>query len=307
MIGRLPLGIALAAGALLAVAGCGSSPKGPPDLVFVSSRDGDYAIYSMNADGSREQRLTRDEEGDASTPQGRFFQVEPAWSPDGRRIAFASKRSGNFDLYVMRVDGTGTRRLTSTPADETQPTWSPDGTRIAFARGSPGDVYVMAADGTRVRRVTNDAADEIQPAWSPDGRWIAYSRRTPGTSTRELWRVRPDGSQRRRVTSFRAISTSPTWSADGTRIAFVGAAPKGTTSSIYIVKADGTGLQRLTLALDENDIDPAWAPDGTTIAFSRGGSIVTITGGRPRVLTDASNNDSSPSWRPGSAPGSTPQ
>ena len=94
------------------MSGCGGSGSSGDDIAFVSSRDGDYAIYLMEADGSGQERLT-DERGDTSTAEGVQFQTDPAWSPDGTRIAFASAREGSFDIYVMNADGTGTTRLTS--------------------------------------------------------------------------------------------------------------------------------------------------------------------------------------------------
>ena len=76
----------------MGIAGCGGGDEeARPDLAFVSTRDGDYSIYEMNADGGAQGRLT-DAETDASTPEGLFFQVEPAWSPDGTKIAFSSRR-----------------------------------------------------------------------------------------------------------------------------------------------------------------------------------------------------------------------
>ena len=80
--------------------------------------------------------------------------MEADWAPDGRRIAFASRRRGSLDIYVMNADGTDTRRLTATGDDDDNPTWSPDGRRLAFNRA--GDIYAMNADGTNVRRVTAD-------------------------------------------------------------------------------------------------------------------------------------------------------
>ena len=122
----------VAAVAACAVAGCGgSSPKGPTALVFVSVKDGDYAIFGADANGSHAQRLTK-EKGDPSTPSGLFFQVQPAWSPDGKQIAFVSAREGTPHVYVMDADGTGTRRLTDSDQEDDHPTWSSDGTRIAF-------------------------------------------------------------------------------------------------------------------------------------------------------------------------------
>src|SRR5262245_27194555 len=96
--------VALAAAVL---AGCGgSASKGPPALLFVSTKDKDYAIFGADANGSHIRRLTK-EKGDPSTPPGLFFQEEPAWSPDGSRIAFASLRGGTSHIYVMAADGTG--------------------------------------------------------------------------------------------------------------------------------------------------------------------------------------------------------
>jgi TolB protein len=286
----------LAIGTALLLAACGGSDDSDPDLLIVSTRDGDYAIYGVSTSDGDGQRLT-DAEVDPSTPQGLLFQVEPAWSPDGSTIAFASKRSGTFDLYAMRVEGSGTRRLTSTKDDDVQPAWSPDGERIVFARGSPGRLFVMAADGSGARRLTDEEADETEPAWSPDGRWIAYARREPGTSLRELWLVRPDGSQRRPLTRLSGVAQAPSWSPDGRRIVF--SADVGENRfDVYTVDADGKDVQLVTSG--EDAFEPAWSPDGKTIAFSEAGAIVTIdvATGEERTLTDPANNDSSPAWNP---------
>jgi TolB protein len=281
----------------LLLGACGGSGDDPePDLVFVSTRDGDYAVFGMTADGGAERRLT-ETDVDASSPRGLFFQTDPAWSPDGRTIAFASRRGGTFDLYAMNADGTGTRRLTATRDDDGDPTWSPDGRRIAFARGTPARLFVVDGDGSNARRVTDGESEEADPAWSPDGRWLAYSRREPGSSIRELWLVRPDGSQRRRLTSLAGVAEAPAWSPDGRRLAF-SAMVDDARFGVYTVRVDGEDVRHLTS--DEDSFEPAWSPDGGTIAFSRQGAIVAIDArtGAERTLTEGENNDSSPAWRP---------
>lgn len=285
----------IAASALL-LAGCGGSEEGDADLVFVSTRDGEYAIYAASSSGGKERRLT-DADVDSSTPQGLFFQAEPAWSPDGRTIAFASKRSGTFDLYAMNADGSGTRRLTSTKDDDGQPTWSPDGERIAFTRGSSGRIYVMGADGSGVRRLTGEEVDEAEPAWSPDGRLIAYSRKAPGSSVRELWLVGPDGSQGRRVTTLGGVAQAPAWSPDGRHIVF-SANVDNAHFDIYEVRVDGKDVRPVTSG--DDSFEPSWSPDGATIAFSTGGAIsaIDVETGEEQILTDPDNNDSSPAWAP---------
>jgi TolB protein len=282
------------------VAGCGgsdSSEEQADELLFVSTRDGDYAIFGMNGEGGGQHRLS-DEHGDPSTPAGVAFQIDPAWSPDGERIAFASAREGSLDVYVMNADGTGTTRLTSSPENDQRPTWSPDGKRIAFASdANGGHIQVMNSDGSEVRRVTDDLAPEAEPAWSPDGDWIAYSRREPGSDIREIWLVRPNGSDRRQLTTLNSQSYTPAWSPDSKRIAFA-ANRGGGRFDIYTIGADGKQLRRAVRSA-EDAFEPAWSPEGETLAFSRGGAIVTIDpDGNEVQLTDPDNNDSSPAWNP---------
>ncbi len=288
---------AAAAGCLLLLVGCGSSRAPGDAIAFVSSRDGDYAIFGMEPDGSSQGRLT-DERGDPTTAEGVEFQTDPAWSPDGTRIAFASAREGSYDLYVMNADGTETTRLTSTDANDQNPTWSPDGSRIAFSRSSDGGhVWVMNADGSGARRLTDELAEEGEPAWSPDGRWIAYTHRASASDFREIRVARPDGSGRRNVTNLQARSYAPAWAPDSKRLAF-SADRDGVRYDIYTVGLDGTGLRR-PVPPREDAFEPAWSPDGNEIAFSRDGAIVVTTlDGVERQLTDPEDNDSSPAWNP---------
>jgi Tol biopolymer transport system component len=287
-----------AVGCVLLLTGCGGSGSPADEIVFVSSRDGDYAIFGMNADGSSQGRLT-DERGDPSTEGGVQFQTDPAWSPDGTKIAFASAREGSFDIYVMNADGTGTKRLTSSDANDQGPTWSPDGSRIAFARSSDGGhVWVMNADGTDVHRLTDDhLTAEGEPAWSPDGGWIAYTHRASGQDVREIWVVHPDGSDRRSVTKLKARSYAPAWAPDSKRLAF-SADSDGVRYDIYTIGIDGKDLRRPVRSL-EDSFEPAWSADGSDLAFSRAGAIVVVTrSGDERQLTDPNDNDSSPAWKP---------
>lgn len=279
------------------VAGCGGESAAGPEteIAFVTTRDGDYAIYGMRADGSGEGRLTRDDDGDGSTPAETFFQVEPAWSPDGKRIAFASQRSGRSHIYVMDADGSGTKQLTTGGHDDVNPTWSPDGSRLAFERDRT--LWVMAADGTGARRFTRAlGGEERDPSWSPDGKWVAYVYRKPGFTAREIWRVRPDGSGGRELTKLNVNSTTPAWAPDSRRITFSSNA-NDNRYQVYEIRSDGTGLRRLTFQPGEY-FDPSWSPDGSLLLLERDGVVyVRNADAIEEPLTDGPN-DSSPTWRP---------
>lgn len=130
-------------------------------IALMSSHDEGktFQIHVVNADGSGETPLT----------QGPASDSLPAWSPDGKRIAFGSDRTGGGDIYVMNADGSGVKRLTTDPGVDEWPAWSPDGTEIAFGRkatqDAPGDIWVMNADGTNQVNLTHSSAGEWGPSW----------------------------------------------------------------------------------------------------------------------------------------------
>src|SRR3989304_3582025 len=141
--------------------------------------------------------LPRGAGGLADGPADEYAQeLFPAWSPDGRKVAFV----GNSKIYVANADGSGQRRLTRNTAQELSPAWSPDGRKIAFVgRGDSSlEVYVMNADGSEQRRLTRNAVRDGNPVWSPDGRSIAFE------SKWQVYVMNADGSgQRRRARTVR--------------------------------------------------------------------------------------------------------
>lgn len=240
----------------------------------------DYEIWSINPDGSAKTNLTENDGID---------DLDPAWSPDGGRVAYISHaRNSEPDLFVMNADGSGQTRLTETPEmEELQPTWSPDGTRIAFTRvekfnsGTPDyydnyDVYVINADGTGEVRLTDSPSRELQPAWSPDGSRLAF---TSSRSAREdeiyVMKPAPEGpsNEPARLTKTRGDNYAPNWSPDGEKIAFMSERDRLQdhfgVPEIYKMSADGTSQTRLTFR--GNYEDPAWSPNGRKLAFNREG------------------------------------
>jgi Tol biopolymer transport system component len=191
------------------------------------------------------------------------------------KIAFASERDGNYEIYVMNPNGGGQARLTTNPAVDREPAWSPDGTRIAFAsdRGGAGtDIYVVSlatpdTPFTPAARLTNNAADDGQPAWSPDGSKIAFVSSRTGDD--EIFVMNADGTGQTNLTNNPFDDFDPAWSPDGTKIAFA-SNRDGTTieasEDVFTMDANGGGQTNITRS-PTNDRHPAWA--GGRIAFQR--------------------------------------
>jgi len=115
-----------------------------------------------------------------NSPGGDF---DPAWSPDGRRIAFYSARGGNKEIYVMDADGGNIRNLTNDPKTDGRPSWSPDGQSIAFNSDRDGDheIYIMDADGSNQRSLTNNSAGDWGPDWFDPAIAVAPVGKLKGT------------------------------------------------------------------------------------------------------------------------------
>jgi len=298
------------------------APAVTDDLViaFYSERDGNAEIYLMNADGSTQVRLT-DNAADDMTPD---------WSPDGKRLVFASDRDDpnpvkcfpqcSYEIYTMDVDSAGRgsgdqRRLTDPPASDYHPTWSPDGAdeyirQIAFTSERDGnqEIYVMEADGSHPRRLTNDPAGDMRPSWSPDGTQIAFNSMRDGNW--DIYVMNSDGSNQRPLTTSAAWEFFPTWSPDGAQIAFFACDPqcRPNKQDIYVMDADGAGqgsgnVRRLTNTPAIVDEDPAWSPNGKHILFQsdRDGNfeiyVMNADGSGQQRLTNNWGGDYWPVWR----------
>jgi Tol biopolymer transport system component len=187
-----------------------------------------------------------------------------AEAADAGRIAFASKRDGNWEIYRMNADGTDQRRLTTDRSTDRDPCWSPDGSRVAFVSRRDGneEIYVMNADGTAQRRLTYSPERDGDPAWSPDGGQIAFS--SARGASEDIYLMAADGTGQRPLTSNACYDVDPCWSPDGRSIAF--ASTRDGNWEIYRMRADGADPVRMT-ANGARDECPAWSPDGSHVAF----------------------------------------
>jgi Tol biopolymer transport system component len=169
---------------------------------------------------------------------GARHDYEPAWSPDGLRIAFTSDRTGNNDIWIVSRHGGSLAQLTHDPADDGNPVWSPDGSQIAFASNRMGnkDVWIAPAAGGNAVRVTEDPTDDWDPTWSPDGRLIAFASNRSGNG--DIYVVRVATGQVSQVTDTPDADREPAWSPDGNRIVFVSSLSLWLASDLRTVRVE---------------------------------------------------------------------
>ena len=296
---RLPL-LAASAGLGIALAGCGGGTNLPtpgsnngglggatggntggntgPQLsqnaiVFVSTRDGNPEIYSMNADGSNQKRLT-------SSPG---VDEQPSRSRDGSRIVFSSRRDGNPEIYSMNADGSGLQRLTNdasvdgAPQDQ-RPVFSPDGTKIVWdtTRGGLRSLYIMDANGTNQRPISaaSSGQNSLDATWNRDSArllgFIVNPRNTGGIN--DLALITPatttDGVAQAQVLQAGTSAAHPRYSPDGARIVLWTTA--GTNlgdARLQLLDSGGTLVSAGPMG-GTNQTSPTFSPDGNRLAYA---------------------------------------
>ena len=259
----------------------------------------------MDSDGNNQVNLTRNPADDSS----------PVWSPDEKKISFASNRDGNFEIYVMNADGSNQKRLTNNKANDMPLAWSPDGKYIAILsnrddvivdsnRGiTKSEIYIMNVDGSNQMRLTNDLDLYHTISWSPDGKsFVICSTPRAASGAYYFDEIYISLVSRKEIlTQSTSNNCDPDWSPDGKHVAFV--SNRDGQSNIYIMNIDGTDQSALTDDSSYN-IDPSWARNGQYIVFAsrRDGNydiyVMNTDGTKIIQLTNDPADDYMPTWSP---------
>jgi len=263
---RLPLALALTAGLVLAQAGAAHAT--------LTGRDGRIAfwdfmtgqIYAINPDGTGLAQLTHVAQGQTAG--------DPAWSPDGRHIAFSSDMSGAVRLWIMDANGRHAHMVAGDRPNATDfhPSYTPDGRRLVFSRcvRETCAIYSIRVDGTHRRALTRLHAGvfDIKPSVSPDGRQITFTRFNAHGIIAQVYVARADGSGAHAVTPPALEGWTPDWSPTGKLITFTSNAARP-GSNVYVIHPAGTGIRQLTSTLfPNNSFQSAHAPQADRIVFA---------------------------------------
>jgi Tol biopolymer transport system component/serine/threonine protein kinase len=260
-------------------------------VVFASARDGNYELYAMLPDGTRQTRITN---------MG-SSENEPAISPDGTRLAFVSNRDGVQQIYLMSLDGSSASRISNNDFNDTSPAWSPDGSKLTFVSTRDGnqEIYVMNTDGSQQTRVTDTQENEDNPEWSQDSTRLIFDRTTTSGDSRFIVVRQANGDGETLLNQNGKMNFDPSYSPNGQRVAFV--SNMDDNFDIYLMNSDGSNVQRLT-NLGTSVSNPQFSNDGQWIIFTAqsGGTgeilQVSLDGTKTYNLTNNSVDDLNPTW-----------
>lgn len=233
----------------------------------------------------------------------------PTAPPDpfsaGGTIAFAMRASGHSNLWATRLDGSNPVRLTAGAWDDRDPAFSPDGALLAFASHRDGqwDLYVLNMATGRITRLTATRDLEANPSWSPDGLWVAYEAEVENNF--DIYVLNVSGGQKPiRITYNANHDFAPTWSPDGRHLAWVSV--RAGSLDIFAISLDDISEEKavnLTHSREAQESDPAYSPDGKTIAFHDASSgldlISTIPADEPAAAPTLVTQGRAPTWGPG--------
>jgi TolB protein len=258
-------------------------------IVFVSNRDGNDELYMMDYDGQNQTRLTFNTIRD----------YMPAWSADGKKLAYTSYKNLNAGLYILDLEA-GKVSPVSTRGTNFSPSFSPDGKKLAFCSTMDGntEIYVSGADGKNIKRLTFNDSIDSSPSWSPTNREIAFVSDRSGQGQPQIYIMDAEGSNVRRVSFGGSYHDAPAWSPTGDRIVYVSRVEN--IFDLYVLNLRTNQIVKLTESNARNE-SPSWSPDGRHIVFASNLSgtlqlyAIDYDGANLRRLTSEGNNKL-PDW-----------
>ena len=328
---------------LLSIIGCdqmstGASGHGGPQLDLAAEQGipVDIAIAFLRVTGTPASGFQRDIYGIREDGMGLVNLTnhpasddQPAWSPDGSKLAFRSDRDGDPEIYVMNSSDGAITRLTFHPGLDGEPAWSPDGAHIAFRRSeffgdfvgpghpapgaqpAPSSIWLMNADGSDTAPLTRQPESrDAHPSWSSDGSRLVFERTRVNSTRVDLIVIGARGTPERVITPWggdpqavragviRALDVDPSWSPTSDVIVFR-ALRDLFSYDIWTVSPEAKELTEL-IELPRPQINPAWSPDGAHIIFADGpgnGLAVINSAGTGLAHLTSGTNDSWPTWR----------
>jgi TolB protein len=257
-------------------------------IAFVSTSSGNKEIYSCEFDGYNPQRLTRNHS----------ISLFPAWSSDGRHLAYTSYKGGKPDLYIknlaeMQEISVAENGINITPA------WVPGKFELAATLSFSGDqeIYLLTGAGKIIKRLTGMRGSDLSPTWSPDGKKLAFVSTRSGNP--QIYIKDLASNKTRRLTYQGNYNTQPNWSPQGDKIAYSSLVDG--RHNIFIIDIEGLEPLQLTNESGDNEA-PSWSPDGSMIAFSssREGPfrifVMTAFGTDQRRLLIMKGEQTNPKW-----------
>jgi Tol biopolymer transport system component len=266
-------------------------------IVFQSNADGDNDIYLLTSHG-----LTQ-------LTHNTWSDEYPAWSPDGRSIAFAANPKGNYDLFTMSANGSGITAVTSSSVDESEPAWFSDGLSLVYTREMRTTLRrevslyrVSLKTGKTVKVIPEYSRLNAIPHVSPQGNLVVFTGKRPIGWDVAMYNI---GLKTVEFLDQGGKSCRARFSGNGKQLAYVSSQADG-KGDIWLMLADGSQKMRLTERFDTYDYFPAWAPDGEHIVFSSSNQhshegdwalhIAEVRTGKAELLYDGPGSDIFPDW-----------
>jgi TolB protein len=257
-------------------------------IAFLSTGSGNKEIYSCEFDGYNPQQLTRNHS----------ITLFPAWSSNGRYLAYTSYKKGKPDLFIKNLAEMQEISITKKGLNIT-PAWVPGKFELAATLSFSGDqeIYLLTGSGKIIKRLTDMRGSDLSPTWSPDGKKLAFVSNRSGNP--QIYIQDMDSGKVRRLTYEGNYNTQPSWSPRGDKIAY--ASFEDDHHNIYVIDIEGLKPLQLTYESGDNEA-PSWSPDGSLIVFSstrEGPSriyVMTASGTDQRRLLVLNGEQTNPKW-----------